>query len=205
MKTEERQKEDKAEIIIAAAQRRFGLYGVEKTSMQEIANDLMMSKASLYYYFPDKESLYKSVISKEHGEFLRILHEEIGNISDPAERLKRYSLSRISYFRKLMNLSRLRLASYGQLKPVIADLLKEFREEEKNTVMQILEKGNKENLFKINDTCKTASLFLDILRGQSNLLLSGKDLLVIDETEFDILYSKVKDIVEIFTKGLMYK
>jgi len=205
MKTEERQKEDKAELIIAAAQRRFGLYGVEKTSMQEIANDLMMSKASLYYYFPDKESLYKSVISKEHGEFLSILHEEIGNISDPAERLKRYSLARISYFRKLMNLSRLRLASYGQLKPVIADLLKEFREEEKETVMQILEKGNKENLFRIDDTCKTASPFLDILRGQSNLLLSGKDLLAIDETEFDMLYSKVKDIVEIFTKGLMYK
>lgn len=205
VKTEEKQKEDKAELITSAAQKRFGIYGVEKTSMQEIANDLRMSKASLYYYFPDKESLYKSVISREHKEFLRILRKEIGDISDPVESLKKYSLSRISYFRKLMNLSRLRLASYDQVKPVIADQLKEFREEEKKTVMQILEKGSSENLFKIDDSYKTASLFLDILRGQSNLLLSGKDLLVIDEAEFNMLYNKVKDIVDIFIKGLMYR
>jgi len=205
VKTEEKQKEDKAEIITTAAQKRFGLYGVEKTSMQEIANDLRMSKASLYYYFPDKESLYKSVISREHDEFLRILHEEIGHISDPAASLRKYSLSRISYFRKLMNLSRLRLASYDQVKPVIADLLRDFREEEKKTVIQILEKGIGETLFNVDDTYKTATLFLDILRGQSNLLLSGKDLLVIDEAEFSMLYSKVNDIVDIFIKGLMYK
>lgn len=205
VKTEEKQKEDKAELITSAAQKRFGIYGVEKTSMQEIANDLRMSKASLYYYFPDKESLYKSVISREHKEFLRILRKEIGDISDPVESLKKYSLSRISYFRKLMNLSRLRLASYDQVKPVIADQLKEFREEEKKTVMQILEKGSSENLFKIDDSYKTASLFLDILRGQSNLLLSGKDLLVIDEAEFNMLYNKVKDIADIFIKGLMYR
>jgi AcrR family transcriptional regulator len=205
VKTLEKQKEDKAETITTAAQKRFGIYGVEKTSMQEIANDLRMSKASLYYYFPDKESLYKSVISREHREFLRILRKDIGDISDPAESLEKYSLSRISYFRKLMNLSRLRLSSYDQVKPVIADLLKDFREEEKKIVMQILEKGISEKIFKIEDTYKTATLFLDILRGQSNLLLSGKDMLVIDEAEFSELYNKVKDIVGIFIKGLIYK
>lgn len=205
VKPEEKQREDKAEIIATAAQKRFGLYGVEKTSMQEIANDLRMSKAALYYYFPDKESLYKSVISREHSEFIRILHEEIGGISDPAEKLRKFALSRISYFRKLMNLSRLRLASYDQVKPVIADLQKEFREEEKRIVMQILEKGISAGLFKTDDTYKTASLLLDILRGQSNLILSGKDLLVIDEAEFNELNNKVRDIADIFIKGLMYK
>lgn len=205
MKTEEKQKEDKAETITTAAQKRFGLYGVEKTSMQEIADDLQMSKASLYYYFPDKESLYKSVISKEHAEFMRILKNDISNTKDPAESLRKYSLSRISYFRKLMNLGRLRLASYDQVKPVIADLLKKFREEEKEIIVQILEKGSNENLFKIDDPYNTATLFLDILRGQSNLLLSGKNLLVIDEAEFNMLRNKVKEIVDIFIKGLMHK
>jgi AcrR family transcriptional regulator len=205
VKTKEKQKENKVEIIITTAQKRFGLYGVEKTSMQEIANDLGMSKASLYYYFPDKESLYKSVISREHKEFLRILDKDIKNISDPAECLRKYSLARISYFRNLMSLSRLRLTSYDQLKPVIADLLKSFREEEKHVVIEILEKGNKENIFKIDDTYMAATLLLDLLRGQSNLILSGKNLLVIDDAEYNMLNEKVKDIVEIFIKGLMYK
>ena len=60
---------NKTDLIIEAAQKRFGLYGVEKTSMREIANDLKLSKASLYYYFPDKESLYKAVVEKEQKEF----------------------------------------------------------------------------------------------------------------------------------------
>lgn len=203
MKPEEKLKEDKVETIISAAQKRFGFYGVEKTSMQEIANDLGISKAALYYYFPDKESLYKTVISKEHDEFMRILQKEIGDVPDPVESLKRFALSRISYFRKLMNLSRLRLASYGQLKPIIAGHLKNFREEEKRTVTGILEKGKDIGLFEVEDSYRTASLLLDILRGQSNLLMSGKDLLVIDEEEFDRLRKDVEDIVTIFINGLV--
>jgi AcrR family transcriptional regulator len=57
---------EKVQMIIEASQRRFGLYGIEKTSMREIADDLKLSKASLYYYFPDKESLYKAVVEKEY-------------------------------------------------------------------------------------------------------------------------------------------
>ena len=53
---------DKISNILSAAQKRFGLYGLEKTTMKEIASDLGVSKASLYYYFPDKESLLKAVV-----------------------------------------------------------------------------------------------------------------------------------------------
>ena len=63
MKSDDKQKENKAEAIIAAAQKRFALFGIEKTPMREIARDLRISKAALYYYFPDKESLYKSVLT----------------------------------------------------------------------------------------------------------------------------------------------
>ena len=205
MKSEERLKEDKAEAIISTAQKRFGLYGIEKTTMREIASDLKMSKASLYYYFPDKESLYRSVISREHNEFLKILQSEINTISDPVQCLMKYALIRLSHFRRLINLSRLRLASYNELKPVIADSLKSFREEEIKIIMQILDKGKTEKLFKIEDTYNTATLFLDLLKGLRSAFLTGKDLLVINETEYRTLSEKVKEIVEIFIKGLMYK
>ena len=42
------EKANKVELIIEASQKRFGLFGIEKTSMREIANDLKLSKASLY-------------------------------------------------------------------------------------------------------------------------------------------------------------
>ncbi len=205
MKNGDKQKEDKAEAIVTAAQKRFAIYGIEKTPMREIARDLRISKASLYYYFPDKESLYKSVLTREHDEFLRILHDEIKNSSDPVENLRKFSQSRISYFRKLSNLGRLTLGSYDHLKPVIASLLEKFREEEKRTLVLILEKGIREDLFRMDDTYKIATLFLDIIRGQIKLILSGKDLLVADDAEFLLLYEKVKDMSDVFIKGLLYK
>jgi TetR/AcrR family transcriptional regulator len=54
-KIEEQDK--KKDQIIEAALNRFMHFGIPKTTMNEIADDLSISKALLYYYFPDKSSL----------------------------------------------------------------------------------------------------------------------------------------------------
>lgn len=50
------------EEIIEMALRRFAHYGFSKTTMNEIADDLRITKANLYYYYPDKSSLITDVI-----------------------------------------------------------------------------------------------------------------------------------------------
>ena len=50
------------EEIIEVAVRRFSHYGFSKTTMNEIADDLKITKANLYYYYPDKNGLIKDVI-----------------------------------------------------------------------------------------------------------------------------------------------
>ncbi len=197
--------EDKSERIIDTAQQLFGLHGVEKTTMQEIADELRISKASLYYYFPDKESLYAAVIRKEQLEFIRILEADLMVIDDPADSLRKYALARLTYFRKLMNLSRIRLESYSMLKPRLVGSMTDFREEEKKLVSKILEKGNETGLFAIADTERIAVLFLDLLKGLRSAFITDKKLLVIENMEYTILSEKVNSITEIFIKGLMYK
>jgi AcrR family transcriptional regulator len=49
----------KRDVIIEGAIKRFIHYGINKTTMNEIAEDLSVSKPSLYYYFPDKNSKQK--------------------------------------------------------------------------------------------------------------------------------------------------
>ena len=51
--------------------------------MREIADDLKLSKASLYYYFPDKESLYSAVVEKEQDEFIAKISECITREEEP--------------------------------------------------------------------------------------------------------------------------
>src|SRR5690606_5081360 len=54
--------DDKREQIIGAALRRFSHFGIAKTTMSEIADDLKLSKANLYYYFPDKFALIEAIV-----------------------------------------------------------------------------------------------------------------------------------------------
>lgn len=50
------------EEIVEVALKRFAHYGFNKTTMNEIADDLNITKANLYYYYADKSALIKDVI-----------------------------------------------------------------------------------------------------------------------------------------------
>ncbi|MBL1408513.1 TetR/AcrR family transcriptional regulator [Sphingobacterium faecale] len=51
------------EEIVEVALRRFCHYGFNKTTMNEIAEDMKITKANLYYYYQDKSALIRDVIS----------------------------------------------------------------------------------------------------------------------------------------------
>jgi AcrR family transcriptional regulator len=198
-------KNNKVQLIIEASQKRFGLYGMEKTSMREIASDLKLSKASLYYYFPDKESLYKAVVEKEQNEFIANVSERILSIQEPEQLLLDYSGVRLSYFRTLLNLSRLRLEAYTGLKPGFRDTIQMFKEKEKEIIKRIFEKGISAGVFYIEDIDQTASLFLDLLKGIRITLVNEKETLFIEQEEYDLLLEKTLAFTNVFIKGLKYK
>jgi AcrR family transcriptional regulator len=195
----------KVQQIVEAAQKRFGTFGVEKTSMREVADDLGLSKASLYYYFPDKESLYKAVVEKEQVELIAKISERIVSIQEPEQLLLEYVYTRLSYFRKLLNLSRLRLEAYSDLKPVFRETSRLFKEKEKEIIMRIFDKGITMGIFSIKDTDQTASLFLDILKGLRISVVNDKKTLSIEQEEYDQLLEKTIAFTEIFIKGLRIK
>jgi AcrR family transcriptional regulator len=72
----------KKEKILEASYQRFLHYGYSKTTMNEIAGDLSMSKALLYYYFPDKSQLYVAVMRKLSNEFINLLIDRVAQSTD---------------------------------------------------------------------------------------------------------------------------
>jgi AcrR family transcriptional regulator len=199
------EKTDKVQLIIEASQKRFGLFGIEKTSMREIADDLNLSKASLYYYFPDKESLYKAVVEKEQAEFLSNITDRIFNFHEPEQLLLEYANARLSYFRTLLNLSRIRLEAFSDLKPTFRETIAVFKEKEKEIIKMIFEKGIESGIFFISDTDQMATLFLDLLRGLRVTVVNEKNTLIIEQQEYDILLEKTIAFTRIFIKGLKFQ
>jgi len=61
--------------IIRAAERRFVKHGPAKTTLDEIARDLRLSKSSIYHYFDSKENLYTEVIKKQAADYIKAVIE----------------------------------------------------------------------------------------------------------------------------------
>ncbi|MFW9996549.1 MAG: TetR/AcrR family transcriptional regulator [Candidatus Odinarchaeota archaeon] len=60
----EREKLKRRNDIVEAAERRFFEKGFDGVSMDDIAGDVELSKATLYLYFKNKQSLYYAVVLK---------------------------------------------------------------------------------------------------------------------------------------------
>jgi AcrR family transcriptional regulator len=204
LKTENAQSPEKPEEIINAAQRRFGIYGLKKTSMREIAEDLHMSKASLYYYFPDKEHLYAEVVMKEQNEMLEILREKTKSIEDPAAILREYVNIRLSYFRAMLNLNQLRFEDIKQINPFIGELWNQFHQKEAEIIKQIFQAGMEKHLFMIDKVDETVNLFLDLLRGLRQQVITAKGQFFIDNQEYETLIYKTNAFIDLFIKALQY-
>lgn len=53
------------ESVLAVAEKLFGHYGIEKTTMDDIAKAAHKSKRSLYNYFTGKEDIFRKVLIRE--------------------------------------------------------------------------------------------------------------------------------------------
>ena len=62
---------EKETLILDAAQNRIARFGFSKVTMDEIAQDIGLAKASLYYYYPTKEHIFRAVVAREQDKFLQ--------------------------------------------------------------------------------------------------------------------------------------
>jgi AcrR family transcriptional regulator len=81
--------EDRAERIIQAAEKLFGHYGFEKTTLDEIAREAGISKASIYLEFSNKEEVLMAVIRDFMTERIAAMQIEItDSLDDPLATLR---------------------------------------------------------------------------------------------------------------------
>lgn len=152
--------EAKREAILKAARQRLNQYGVRKTTMNEIAQDVGIAVGTLYLYFQNKKEILIAVTKAYTRQHLidteKILHSPI---SAP-EKLKSYLLNR---FRAVQE-SRLGGSHAAELARAVIRLKAELQEEQgkavKHNVSIILKEGIKTNSFQINDLEQDLEVFL---------------------------------------------
>jgi AcrR family transcriptional regulator len=85
---------EKKQAILAAAKSRFHRYGIQKTTMQEIARDAGLSVGTLYLYFKNKDEILLACTQAFREEHARSI-DLILKSNDPAdEKLRAYICDR---------------------------------------------------------------------------------------------------------------
>lgn len=80
--------ERRAEII-QAAKRLFQTQEYEKTSMQEIMDELQIAKGTIYHYFASKEALFEAVIEDIAQENCQTMQKQLAAPGNALEKMKR--------------------------------------------------------------------------------------------------------------------
>lgn len=162
---DEKLTKDKEEVILLAAQRRFASFGYSKVTMDEIAEDIGLAKASLYYYFPTKEAIFRSVVQHEQEEFLTQAKGALQQKHSADLRLLEYVRLRLRLTDRLNNLSHFHQQAWHDVRPIFNDLFAAFVQDEIRCVTHILQEGKKTGEFQIEHPQKTALMILHVLQG----------------------------------------
>jgi len=195
----------KRELIIEGAIKRFIHFGINKTTMNEIAEDLSVSKPSLYYYFPDKTSLILGVVEKIFADYFDVLHKDQKSGSSLQTTLLNIIEVKHKFFLRYYMLH----LSYGNPDPSLSSVeLKTYLEKmlHKNLKLheaifeQAMEKGE---IARQKEIPKLAELYLSCQSGLTSLcIMHGNKELFPGKKELKLMKDKQISLSKIFIKGL---
>jgi TetR/AcrR family transcriptional regulator len=197
----DRKSAQKDGAILDAARKRFAYYGYSKTTMDEIAGDVGLGKASLYYYFPTKESLFRAVIKVEQDEFVRHAQSLIEGDGSASDKLRAYVDRRIEYFQRAVVLGKFNLQTYSEMKPVMSDVMEDFSRCEHRILVRILENGCSDREFQIDDPDQVSHVLLYVLQGLRLRIFAGTELPP-GEHQFKELRHETALAMKIFLRGI---
>lgn len=193
MTTEE--KDNVREMIIEAACSMFGKYGYKKTTMDDIALAARKGKTAIYYYYKNKDDIFRAVIEKE----ARILGEEIMKAvhkhTSPVEKLKAYMNARMQTLKNVATF-------YDAMKNELLDQLnfinktrEEYDKAEFAILSAILTEGHQKGYFHIKNVESVALTIVTALKGLEIPLFIN--------TPSNHLEERISELVDVICYGIV--
>ena len=197
------QQDVKKEKILESAYKRFLHYGYSKTTMNEIAGDVAMSKALLYYYFPDKSQLYVAVMRKLTEDYLKCLSQntQFSSLEDAFTVLltkqNEFILANYNFF----DFFRL---NEQNLPDAIWEIIGHIHQFEIQMLSNCLIDEVKKGVLKPVDKPEAIiDLLLDALHGVRVSAVSQKKIHFPQKEQMQEIHQKRLLLVKIFVRGLM--
>lgn len=194
----------KQEQIVDAAIKRFSHFGIHKTNLGEIADDLGISRPALFYYFPDKERLVAAVEQKIVNEYITELRDVFSKTASVEEALSKLIEVRSSFLeRYFMLVNRLDESDTYIPGKTIHEVKQNFRQREAGLLVDLFRKGKEKGEIRDLDATRTGMLMLDTVSALAHCFT--KKHLPPDEKTLAEISKKQKQVLHLFYTGLKHQ
>ncbi|GAA4784713.1 hypothetical protein GCM10023231_10600 [Olivibacter ginsenosidimutans] len=198
--------EVKKQQIVQVALKRFSHFGINKTTMSEIAEDISVSKANLYYYFPDKTALVIGVIMQLITEGKEALNQILHQSDHILDTLIGFLKLKTDFFEKHYLLHVTMGHADSNLNMAEINTLGKYAEEmELEALQQAFTKAIANNQLVTFDVTQTSQIYFTILKGIAMVAIAkiaNKD--IPENSIFREIFEKQKIATTIFINGLRH-
>ncbi|GAB6278011.1 MAG: hemolysin II regulator HlyIIR [Lentimicrobium sp.] len=150
-------------LILKKAAEVFTAKGIQNTTIEDVTKHLGKAKSLIYYYFSNKETLYKEVLENEINALCDEVNEKLNSTVDPISKLRMYFELRLLKTKELINLLPFKNHLDENL-PFIKEMRKKYDDEEIIIIKEILQEGAKRNIFYLTDLENTTNVILTALK-----------------------------------------
>ena len=147
--------------IEQAAMECFERYGLDKTTLEDIAKAVGLNKTSLYYYYKKKEDIFIEVALREGEKYIQTLQEATSEKSEIEECVAFYLESRFNYYTQVLNMNRVSVETLHKLLPRFFELYDALMHREKEFLTALLEKAIQEKKIRMKDPKEVASVLIN--------------------------------------------
>jgi AcrR family transcriptional regulator len=85
--------EDRPSQLLEIASRLFATHGYAGTSLRDIAEEARITKAALYYHFPNKEALYQQILVENLDSLFRRVSAAVESGKTATEKVRNFMLT----------------------------------------------------------------------------------------------------------------
>jgi len=151
---------EKREAIINAAKQRLRKYGIQKTKMQEIAEDVGIAVGTLYLYFKNKNDILIASIEAYGQQHIAYAEEILNSAKSPQEKLKCYIINRFRITEDINNSGSHAAELVRAVMKLKPDLLEEQSSWTRKNISKILREGIEKDLFCIDNLERDVEVFV---------------------------------------------
>ena len=196
-------KDEMREKILEAALKRFMHYGAGKTTMNEIADDLRCSKASLYYYFSDKKALHNAVLMKIGESFFQELEVEADRMDITSEEIFFNLIAiKIQFVERFSRLELFKILN--DKSEEIQQIVRSVEAREYVMLTKVVKKGVETGEFDVDNPEEIGTLYKDAMEGLrfAGMSCMPESIIELDKEGFEKIVAQQKLLTEIFVRGI---